>query len=74
MISHALPLHICFFNDLYDVILYKDINKDKFERENNTFLGLKMPIREGSNNDDDFSLSADTMKTYFAFIQKSLTK
>ena len=68
----SCPPYISVFNDLYDVILYKDINKDKFERENNTFLGLKMPIREGSNNDDDFSLSADTMKTYFAFIQSCL--
>lgn len=68
----ACPPYISVFNDLYDIILYKDLNKDKFERENNTLLGLKMPTRKDSNNDDDFTLSADTMKTYFAFIQSCL--
>lgn len=66
------PPYISVFNDLYDVILYKDLNKEKFEKESNTILGLKMPVSKEGKGEDDFALSADTMQTYFAFIQSCL--
>lgn len=66
------PPYVSVFNDLYDIISYKDMSKEKFEQEINTFIGLKMPIRDNSNKDNDFLLDGDTMKAYFAFIQSCL--
>lgn len=66
------PPFISVFNDLYDISDYKDLNKAKVEMDNTNFIGLKMPVRKDSDKDDDFTLTPDTMKTYFAFMQSCL--
>lgn len=66
------PPYVSVFNDLYDIIIYKDMNKQKFENEINTFIGLKMPLRQGTNEVDDFLLEGDTMREWFSFMQSCL--
>lgn len=66
------PPYVSVFNDLYDIIIYKDMNKQRFENEINTFIGLKMPLRQNSNEVDDFLLEGDTMREWFSFMQSCL--
>ncbi|MDU3410089.1 hypothetical protein [Clostridium sp.] len=66
------PPYVSIFNDLYDIIIYKDMNKQKFENEITTFIGLKMPLRQNSNEVDDFMLEGDTMREWFSFMQSCL--
>lgn len=72
--AFCCPPFISVFNDLYDLLEYKDMKKEKTAMDNSSFIGLKMPMRdsEKTNKDDDFTLTADTMKTYFAFMQSCL--
>ena len=66
------PPYVSVFNDLYDIIIYKDMNKQKFENEINTFIGLKMPLKSKTDKVDDFLLEGDTMKEWFSFMQACL--
>lgn len=66
------PPYVSVFNDLYDIGDYKDLNKAKVESDNNRFIGFEMPIRKDTGNNDDWTLSVETMKTYYALINSSL--
>lgn len=66
------PPFISVFNDAYDISDFKDMNKARVETDNTKFIGFNMETKKDSNSPDDFVLEAETMKTYFAFIQSCL--
>lgn len=66
------PPFISVFNDAYDIADYKDLNKAKVEVDNTKFIGFDMETKKDSSSPDDFKLSEELMKAYFAFIQSCL--
>ncbi|MEO2601054.1 hypothetical protein [Clostridium butyricum] len=66
------PPFISVFNEAYDISDYKDLNKAKVETDNTKFIGFNMETKKDTNNPDDFKLSEELMKSYFAFIQSCL--
>ena len=52
------------FDSIFDIEAFKDLRKNKEEINNYMLLSQKVPIRENTNNDNDFAIDLDMM-TYF---------
>lgn len=64
-LEYAIPYFANVFSDLYDISDYKMLQKAKTEIDNYKLIGMEIPIRDNSDNVDDFLLDGNTVISYY---------
>lgn len=71
-LDYSIPPYVNIFSALYDLEEFQSLNKAKVTAENYTLIGLKIPTKNGSNNEDDFTISSDTIDVTTEQLEMSL--
>ena len=58
-LDYSMPPYVNIFGALYDLEEFQSLNKAKVTAENYTLIGLKIPTKNNSGQEDDFTISND---------------
>lgn len=67
-----MPPFANVFADLYDINDYKELHKANTEMNNYKLIGLQIPMKEDSDNVDDFQLDGNTIVSYYQNLLNAL--
>lgn len=67
-----IPPLAMVFEDVADIVEYKELKKAKTEIENYKLLIQKIPMRESSTENDDFTIDFDTARKFHQIVSQTL--
>lgn len=71
-LNYSVPPYVNVFAELYDLEEYKSLNKAKVTSENYTLIGLKIPLLNKADKEDDYAISNDMVDATSIQLDESL--
>lgn len=68
----SFPPYANLFSDLSDLKVYRELSKSKTETENYKFIGMKLPLNNKGDKEDDFLVTTETAMAFYQMLLSNL--